>query len=201
MKRFPLKAIKVLAIALFASSTAFSSAFARTCYVDLVDAWSNYPYDTFAENSYDNTCRIAQRDCMRAKRHRNLDSAVCVKRGTRGPRFPQPAPPRTRPTNPRGPRVPAPAPAPRYSYDHLLGLSDMALAHEAQMGRVGSCRVREGALFTVCDYYVSVNGRGYPQGNGCADRDYTNRYGCKSYSDKVNAGCLIRKAIQQNSCR
>lgn len=178
---------KLLIVAL----TVFSAAsFARVCYVDLVDQWSRYRYDTFTGYTYNNVCRDGLRECHRAKRERGLVSAECVQRGIRGPGRP----------GPRPPVPPRPVPGPG-RYSHLLHLSDWSLAEEAERGRVGSCRVVDGPLFSVCSYYVRVNGRGYPQGLGCSDRDYTYRYGCKSYSDKENAGCLVRKAILQGSCR
>lgn len=163
----------------------------RVCRVDLVDKWTNYVYDTFTGVTYNRICREGLRECHRAKRERRLSNAECEQRGVRGPGRPYP---------PRRP-VPPRRPAPPRSYDHLLYLSDWSLAERAEDGRVGSCRVEDAPFYSDCGHYVKVNGRGYPQGLGCADRDATRRYGCNSYFDKENAGCLIRKAIKQGSCR
>lgn len=183
-----MKKLLIITLALFSSAT-----FARTCYVDLVDSWSNYRYETFSGRTYNGVCREGLRECNRSRVQRRLDNARCVPRGyDRGPSYPGPRP-TPRPT-------PRPRPIPGQQYSHLLGLSDYSLADYASRGAVGSCRVERGAMFSICDYYVKVNGYGYPQGTGCSDRDYTRRYGCDSYSDKENAGCMVRKAIMQGSC-
>lgn len=170
--------------------TVFSTAsFAQICYVDLVDSYSNYRYDTFSAYTYGGSCRDALRECNRAKRDRNINRARCVQR-TSGPSYPNP-----------GPSYPNPGPNHPGSLSYLLGMTDYQVADYAMSRRAGRCSVKRGGWGSSCDYYVEVNGYGYPQGTGCADRAYTARYGCDSYSEKANAGCMIKKAIRQGACR
>lgn len=173
---------KLLIIALTMFSTA---SFAQICYVDLVDTYSNYRYDTFSAYSYGGSCRDALRECNREKRNRNLNRARCEQRRTSGPSYP----------------APRPNPGPSGALNHLLRMTDYQVADYAMQRRAGRCEVKRGGWGASCDYYVEVNGYGYPQGTGCADSIYTSRYGCNSYSEKANAGCMIKKAIRQGACR
>ncbi len=180
-----MKKILLLALTFFSAAT-----LAQVCYVDLVDNHSNYRYDTFSAYSYGGSCRDGLRQCNRAKRDRNLRGARCVQRRTSGPSYPSPRP-----------SYPNPGPSYPGSLTYLLGLSDYQVADYALQSRTGKCEVKKGDWRSSCDYYVEVNGHGYPQGTGCADSRYTARYGCPSYSEKANAGCMIKKAIRQGACR
>jgi hypothetical protein len=185
-------------LALITLLTSMSSFAYYHCTVDLgnVDYYTgrmSYVYTSFhSTTDYQGNCRDGMRDCNRYRRTNNLMQYQCKARpdyrpGT-GP-YPGPGP------------GPGPRPGNRFSY--LLTDSDWSLAGKARDGLVGTCRVDYRPFGYACDYYVKVNGLSYPNtsGTGCADRQYTRRYGCDSYSERENAGCLIRKAIRQGACR
>ncbi|MBG60587.1 MAG: hypothetical protein CMJ16_09035 [Peredibacter sp.] len=151
-----------------------SAVFSNTCYVELVDQYSNYRYDTFT--SYYG-CRDAQRECNRAKRDRGLYSANCrVQGGYSAP---------TRPGYGR--------------FTHLLILTDTQLAIQAQARNVGSCVV-EKPLYSTCNYYVRVNRTGFPHPTGCASKNVVTHRKCNYHDEQRNAGCFIRQAIVQGKC-
>ena len=155
-----------------------TASFARTCYVDLVDEYSNYRYDTFTE--YYGGCRDALRSCNRAKRDRGLYSADCRIRGG---------------------STPGHGGGGSYSrFTHLLRMTDLQLSRLAQDSKVGSCVV-ERPWFSTCNYYVKVNRRGFPHPTGCSSSRVVNHRKCNYYDEERNAGCFIRQAIVQGKCR
>lgn len=174
-----MKFLLLIAISLISFQT-----MARTCYVDLVDTWTNYRYESFAGNKINGPCRDALRACNKMKQERDLESAKCLERQLRERQS------STARIN-----------SPRNRFAYLLKLTDRQLASRAMNERVGSCLVVTGGYFDSCRYYVNVNGLGYPYERGCSDRSRTTRENCNQYNPFDNAGCLIRRAIEENRCR
>lgn len=172
--------------------TSFSS-FAYMCRVDLVDT-RGYVIQTFrAQSDYNGTCRDGLRDCKREQRYRRIHGSKCETR--RGHHNPTPG-------YGNGGYNPGPGYGNGYGnnrFQHLLSLSDFQLVQEAAFG-IGMCSVTRGSWGSACEFYVKRNGFGYPQGTGCAKSSYTSMYGCNSWSEEQNAGCMIRKAIMRGDC-
>ncbi|MCO4753758.1 MAG: hypothetical protein KC478_04715 [Bacteriovoracaceae bacterium] len=169
---------------LFILLSVFSvTSFARVCYVDLVDRYSSYRYDTFTDYSYNGSCANAIRECNFEKRQRHLYQADCrVINHSPVPGHP-------------GRGIPG-----SNRFHHLLQLTDIELSRFAQRGQVGTCHVQPQWL-GMCSYKLIVNGRGYPHPTGCASSRIVRHRGCGFANEEVNAGCLIRQAIVQGRCR
>lgn len=194
-----MKTLLVLATLL----TSFSS-FAYMCRVDLVDT-RGYVIQSFsAQRDLNGTCRDGLRLCKQEQRYRNVYGSKCETR--QGSHHPGPG-------YGNGGYNPGPGygnggynPGPGYGngygqnrFQHLLRLSDFELVQEAAFG-IGMCSVTRGSWGSSCEFYVKRNGFGYPQGTGCAKSQYTSMYGCNSWSEEQNAGCMIRKAIMRGDC-
>ncbi len=166
-----------------------SSAFAQygngySCQVDMVDNYNRVIDRFYAQRDYQtNRCRDGLRDCNKELRLRNIN-ARCVESNY----SPAPQP------------QPNPYPNPNQNISYLLSLSNSRLAQEA-MNRIGRCEVAHGGYNSSCQLYVKVSGYGYPSGtSGCAQQQYTQYYGCSSYNEQENAGCMIRQALQRGEC-
>lgn len=151
---------------------------AYSCQVLMVDNYNRVIDRFYAQRDYQtNRCRDGLRDCHRELRVRGLN-ARCVESTTTPPQ---------------------PYPNPSQNISYLLSLSNARLAQEAMFG-IGRCKVDQGSYSSACQLYVRVNGQGYPSGSGCAQQQYTQYYGCSSYSEQENAGCMIRQALQRGQC-
>lgn len=161
------------------------SAFAQMCEVEMVDRYSRV-VRVFRAYGDPNTCLEGMKECRKTIRLQpHLGGVDCIRRGDYNP-------------NPNPNPYPNPYPPQRDLY-YYLSLSDYELAQEARHG-IGRCQVTQGNYNAACDYYVKVNGYGFPNGTGCASREYTYAYGCNYYNEIENAGCITRMALQQRHC-
>lgn len=194
---------------------------AYICRVDLVNSQGRLVQTYTAQSEYNGTCRDGLRDCKRDETRMNIPGARCQTRQAG-----QPAPPpaygggygsgygggnggHNPPNNGGGYGGGYNPPHNGGGYGggygqgniyQLLQLSDLQLAQEAALG-IGRCKVNIGTYYNACDYYVQVNGAGWPHGGtGCASSQYTQAYGCSRWSEQENAGCMIRKAIERGLC-
>jgi hypothetical protein len=156
-----------------------------SCEVLMVDRYNRVIDRFYAQRDYQtNRCRDGLRDCNKELRVRGVSGATCVESTN--------TPPRPNPN-------PNPYPNPSQNISYLLSLSNARLAQEAMFG-IGRCKVDQGNYSSACQLYVKVNGYGYPSGSGCAQQQYTQYYGCSSYSEQENAGCMVRQALQRGQC-
>lgn len=168
-----------------------------SCSVQLVDSYGYILDQFYSVQDFNGMCKEGLRQCNREKKLRGLHMASC--RSQRAGNVNRPLPPGT------GGYSPNPYPGNGYGhppvsrFDHLLSLTDRELAQEAAFG-IGMCQVQQGSWGSGCDYYVKRAGIGYPQGTGCSDSNYTQAFGCNSWDDHKNAGCIIRKAIMRGDC-
>ena len=166
-----------------------------SCEVVMVDNYNRVIDRFYAQRDYQtNRCRDGLRDCNREMRTRGINARCVETNNTPAPQpnpypYPNPYP------NPN----PNPYPNPSQNISYLLSLSNARLAQEAMFG-IGRCEVARGSYSSACELYVRVNGYGYPSGSGCAQQQYTQYYGCSSYSEQENAGCMIRQALQRGQC-
>ena len=166
---------------LFAILCMSAQVFAQTCEVDMTDRY-NRVVRTYRAYGNDNTCIEGMKQCRKAIRlEPHLGGVDCVRRGDYNP------------PNPPNPYPPTP------NLNYYLSMSNYQLAQEAEYG-IGRCTVGRGGYNSACDYYVRINGYGFGNGTGCARVEYTRQYGCNSYSEYENAGCLIRISLQQRQC-
>lgn len=166
---------------LFAVLSLSSQVFAQVCEVDMTDRY-NRTVRTFRAYGDPNTCIEGMKECRKTIRLQpHLGGVDCVRRGDYNP-YPNPNPPHQNP-----------------SINYYLSMSNTQLAQEAMYG-IGSCQVVQGSYGTACQYYMKVNGYGFGGGTGCAKEQYTRQYGCNSYSEFENAGCLTRIALQNRQC-
>lgn len=166
---------------LFAILSLSSQVFAQVCEVDMTDRY-NRTVRTFRAYGDPNTCIEGMKECRKTIRLQpHLGGVDCVRRGDYNP-HPNPNPPHQNP-----------------SINYYLSMSNYQLAQEAMYG-IGSCQVVQGSYNTSCQYYMKINGYGFGGGTGCAQEQYTRQYGCNSYSEFENAGCLTRIALQNRQC-
>lgn len=208
---------KLLVLAAMVASTMGISAKAQAahCKVDLVD-YRGFTMRTFtASQDYNGTCRDALRDCNREKKVRGAQGVKCKTR--RGINRPMPTGAGNY-GNGYGNGGYSSGNSGHHGGGHhngnqngsgygnnygqgtnLLYMTDSQLAEEGMFG-IGMCQVERGSWGSSCDLYVKKAGQGYPSGSGCAQSRYTEYYGCSAWSEKENAGCMIRKAIQRGDC-
>lgn len=183
-----MKKLMLLAFLIMSAQTVM----AQVCEVDMVDRY-NRVVRTFRAYGDPNTCIEGMKECRKTIRLSPQYGGVdCIRRGDYNP-YPNP--------NPNPYPNPNPNPYPQPNLNYYLSMSNSQLAQEALYTGIGRCSVGQGSYNSSCDYYVRVNGYGFPQGGtGCASSQYTYRYGCNSYSEYDNAGCMIRLALQQRQC-
>ena len=176
----------LLALVLIACS-GMAAAQRYTCEVDMVDIRTQRVIQTFVSR-VGNDCFEAKKECSKERRlSGRLNTADCVEYGENNRR------------RPHGPVNPPREDPRQVQINNLLRLSNWDLAMEAEYG-IGACQVSRGGRGASCSHYVKVNGRGYPNGSGCADSQYTYNYGCSERSSPENAGCLIRRALSRGEC-
>lgn len=173
---------------------AFAGYNSYSCEVVMVDRYNRVIDRFYAQRDYrTNRCRDGLRDCNKEIRMRNISGVSCVETDVRSQPQPEPQP------YPNPQPYPRPYPQQPSQISRLLSLSNAALAQEAMYG-IGRCEVARGSYNSTCQFYVKVNGYGFPNGTGCAQETYTRAYGCSSYSEQENAGCMIRQALQRGQC-
>lgn len=84
----------------------------------------------------------------------------------------------------------------------LYGKSYRDLFEEARYYNVGNCSIQSASMYNSGSYIIRVGSQPYPMVDGSiSSHPYSaSRIGCNVGSEKENAGCILRAAIQEGYC-
>lgn len=84
----------------------------------------------------------------------------------------------------------------------LAHRSYLDLFEEARYYSVGNCSIQTASVYSSGSYVVRVGSQPYPLVDGSINSSYysAERIGCGVGSERENAGCILRAAIQEGYC-
>jgi hypothetical protein len=87
---------------------------------------------------------------------------------------------------------------------YLLGKTELEIFQDAEAFRLGDCQIDKLQLNArSCKYQVRIGQYVYPETDGsvCSDEDAAAQMGCDIGTEKENAGCILKAAVQEGYCQ
>jgi hypothetical protein len=86
---------------------------------------------------------------------------------------------------------------------YLLGKSELQIFQDAESLNLGQCQIEKlNNNVRGCKYQIRIGEFVYPETDGsvCSDEDSAALMGCDIGTEKENAGCILKAAVQEGYC-